>query len=346
MPPIAAALLSTCLAISRSDVTAALAAYDRQIATLRALVVEPGLESTRRDTNGSATLARNASAHAAAGVAALARTAAPPALVDPVNVESALQSSYTRQVFAVRSEAQREDDAYGQALATEVSDQASALQDALAHRVGDAYAARVQLYNERENDAYVARESAVAGRELQLRVRLDALPPSATERDPLAAQLAAIGHSLAASAAADRARDAVALAAYRRSLEAAASSEYNTTIADVRRKAATNLALRHAVTSAQQNVTPSLAIDFDAPLRATMATGASSMLSLEASQTTTAQQMETDFTASGNDIAHRFSFVAAADAANTASVRAQLAQMQRARAALATAAATNSCASH
>jgi hypothetical protein len=332
--PILAALLTTCLAIPRSDVAAALAAYDRQIATLRALVVQPGLESTRRDATASASVARAASAHAAAGVESLARAAAPPAVPGLVTIENALRSAYSRQASAVREQAQREHDAYARALARQVNAQAAALEDALTHRVDDAYSARVQLYNERENDAYVARESAVAGQQVQLRIKLAALPSTDAGRRPLEAQIEAISHSLAANASANRARDANALAAYRRSLEAAASSEYTTTLTDLRKKSATNLALRRAVTSAQLNATPSLAIDFDHPLRAAIATGTSSILAVEALQSMTAQQTEADFTASGNDIAERLSLVATSDAANTASVRAELAALQNARALL------------
>jgi hypothetical protein len=340
--PILAALLTTCLAIPRSDVTDALAAYDRQIATLRALVAEPGLQSTRRDADASAALARAVAAHAAAGVSALARTTPPRELLDPANLEGALQAAYTDEVFAVRSQAQRENDAYARALTAQVNAQTSALQQALAHRVDDAYAARVQLYNERENDAYVAREAAVAGRQVQLRIKLATLPSGDPGRRALQAQLDAIGRSIATSADADRARDAATLAAYRHSLETAASSEYNATVADLRKKAASNLALRRAVTSAQRSATPALAIDFEEPLRSAMATGTSSMLSVEASQGATAQQTETAFAAAGNDIGRRFSSVATSVAANTASLRAQLTEMQRARSALSSAAASTS----
>lgn len=329
-----AALLTTCLAIPRSDVAAAIAAYDRQITTLHALIAEPGLESMRRDASASASLTRAASANAAAGVATLAHTAPSPALIDPVNVEDALQSAYAREAFAVRSQAQKEDDAYAQSLDAQVNAQITALQQALGHRVDDAYAARVQLYNERENDAYVARESAVADRQVQLRIKLATLTSNDPQRRALQAQLDAIGRTLASNAGGDHARDAVVLAAYRRSLEAAASSEYQTTVAELRKKAATNLALRRAVTSAQLHATPALAIDFDAPLRAATATGASTMLSVEASQGATAQQTEAAFTAAGNDIAQRFSLLASADAANSASLHAELAQMQQARATL------------
>ena len=332
-----------CGSIPRSDVNAALAAYDRQIATLRGLVAVRGLDAIANTARASAALSRSASAHAAANVAALAGAAQPYALPDPGTVENAIRAAYAREAGAVRAQADSAHDAYARALDAQVAAQTSSLATALAHRVDDAYDARVQMYDERENDAYVARASAVADRQVQLRMKLAALANSPAGQRALQRQLDAIANSLAAGATADRTRDAAALAAYRRSLESAASHAYASDVTALRRKAAANLALRRRVTDAQQIAPSSLAIDFTQPLEAAMATGASSLRAVQASQSTTAAQTESDFTSSGNDIAQRLTSIAASDTANTVSVRTQLAQLQRSRAALAAAATT--CAS-
>jgi hypothetical protein len=263
--------------------------------------------------------------------------------VDTAGIESAIASAFAGQTSAIRARAQDLYDAYVQALGQQLDVQASTIKNVLAHRVDDAYAARLQLYNERENDAYVARESALADRQLQLRIKLAGLAHTAAEQRALQAQLGAIDRSLVTSADADRAGDAAALAAYRRSLEAAASDEYTATLADLRHTAKTNLALGRAVIGTEQNAAPALVVNFDAPLRAAMTTGASSVLAVQASQGISAKETEAAFTASGSDIAKRLSVIGTLDAANTMSVRVQLTQMQRARAALAAAAAKNPC---
>lgn len=321
-PPASAA----CIAVPANDIRAALAEEDRQIATLRSLVAVSGLNRTSSAAARSAALARASSQHAADDVAALARSA-PTYALDPVTIRSGVQREYAREAGLVRSQAQRAHDAYASALNEQVNRQASSLANALAQRVDDAYAARIQQDTERENDAQVACESAVADRQLQLRIKLAALARTPAQRNAVKAQLERISHALDTAAAADRARDRAAELRYRASLEAAASAEYASTLADLRKKAAANLALRSRVNDAQRAAPATLAMSVDA----------SRLQSAQANAGSLAQQMRSGMLASGRDIAQRLSAIGASDAANAASLHAQLAAMLRARAALAAA---------
>ena len=324
--------------VRKSPYYSALLEYDRQIAALRALLHVAGLAGTQSAANRSAAVARAQGARAASDVGALyARAAsyvASEAGFDAAAVQSAIERDYANEAAKVRAQASGAQDAYGRALDNQVGAQSAALASALDRRVTDAYAARAQQYAEREGEADAQRAAAVASRQLQLRIRYIAVARTAAEHHKIAAELDAISSTLDAAASAQRRRDGAALAAYRSALEQSAAAEYRATIDDLHRKAEANWSIRRTVTAAQLAAPPQVTLPFGSALRETMQTGKASLAALEADAPANTARTQAGFTSAANAIAQRFTSIGEADAADQANLRAEIASMERARAAL------------
>jgi hypothetical protein len=195
-----------------------LAAYDREIAALKATQSVPQLSDTRGVVRRQAGVVKAGAVEARNTLAALRTTPPQPAA-----------------------------GSYRNALSSETATSLANFRAGLQARVESGYAARQQQFYEHEAKLQVQLERASADRRLALVLRMQNLKPPFANRAKLKAQIAAIDGRIARQVGALHASDQQLLAAYKARVEAQAASDYASMQSDMQRKAQANLQLHDRV---------------------------------------------------------------------------------------------------
>jgi hypothetical protein len=234
---------------------AAVLAYDRQIATLRALM----FPSQHVDAG-----AAQRHAERAVIVATSAGQAAAPSdsrqMLDPATVAALMRRRYAEQATVVRNHAGDSSATYLQILQQEQGDAISTYARALETRVERAYANRTQQLREQEANNALERERTVANQRLVLAVKLRNLRPNTADRQALESTLAAIDRSLQQANDKERATDVETLALYQSTLRDQAVRALTSGADTIGNDARANWQTRVRVADVQTQIPRSLAI--------------------------------------------------------------------------------------
>ncbi len=336
----------------------AIAQYDRQIAALRATFGAPAFQNTasnvdaavaalKRDvaadsSRANSLIAQKAAAYAAreddavSAVLAAASASAP----SRADVQQRLQSDYRSEYAQLRNGAQGDMAAYEHALLAQQQRAYATFVRAIQERTTQAYQYRAAELNEKESALLLELARRDAPTRLQLRAKQGTLALDSSQTAAIRAQLAAMQARENRAAAQAQAADARVLSAYRERLLTQANSDVAAMSARLTLRTQANLAQRRDVLAAQKGTPASLPLgsspreasgvnaDLRSRVTAMRASGAQAFRD-DAAATVAA------YSAAGNDIAARFSEIRQTDSAADASTKAEIAQLERDRDALA-----------
>ena len=293
-----------------------LAAYDREIAALRATRTIAELSDPGTRAAAAATALRR---DAAAAQRQVQRIATAGATRDPT-----LEARALTAIRQSRSDANGAMGAYTSALDRETGANLRGYAFGMAQRTARGFAARQAQLREKELTLAYDLARRDAGTRLMLRLKLADLHLDRSVRARFEAQLAALNRRESSAVAALHAQDASVLARYREELERETASANAQMAAQIRSKANANLALRAGVARAASS---SAAVVPDLPARLE-SFGASYRLGSDA------QAIRRDLGAAATELPERFARLAGTDRESRADTSAQIIALQRDRAEL------------
>jgi hypothetical protein len=309
--PVAFADLSRLLALH--PLHKVLEAYDREIAALRLTLTFRGLDDpATRVQQSVAALARES----AAAQGRIERIPSNDAASDRVRERSAIV-----RVLASQHGSDRAMNAYRSELARATEANLRGFSAAIAARNQRALAARRQQLHEKELTLGYDLARRDAGERLLLRVRLADLHLDRAKRGGVQARLSEIGRRQAAAVAGMRRVDDAILAAYAAQLQSQGVAADSAMIAQLRSKAAANLALRFRVLQTESRFASVLP---DLPARVDWFASTYHF-------STDAAAIVAGLRGATTDISQRFAQVAAGDRSSRTQTGMQIARLQDSR---------------
>ena len=309
------AYVNVARAVAAHPLHAMLAQYDREIAALRATLTVPRKAIPPQRRAPAPRVWRAAPARRSRTCAPLPRARGTD---DRTTERDALAAAGSSQRAADRAMA-----AYSAELARETSASLAAYGDSIAERNARALAARRQQLHERELTLAFDLARSNAGHRLALRLKLDDLRLDRSDRARVAAELAAMNARETRAVAAMRRDDAAVLAAYESRLRSDGATEYARMAAQLKAKAAANLATRRRVLRAGAN----------APA-AQQLTHQAAAFSASYRPSADAQAVANGLHAASADISRRFAVLGATASASQHETVAQISTLQANRDAL------------
>lgn len=292
---------------------ATLATYDREITALQSTRNVAGLTDPAARMQRAAASVRTVTAGAALRAQRIDSEGTAPDLVE--------ENGALAMILTLERSGDREASSYRVQLDRQLAQSLSAYRAATAQRTNRALEARRQQLHEKELTLAYDLARRDAPQRLMLRLQLSELHLDRAERADLEAQRALLDRRESDALAAMRRTDAVALAAYSRDLHQRGASDDAKMAAQLRGKAAANLATNNMAQQAQSSAgadLPSLPAQlafFRSSYRASADAGA----------------IAAGFRAASTDLSSRFMSLADSDAQSARETSAQLATLEKQR---------------
>jgi hypothetical protein len=289
--------------------------YDRQIATLESTQRLAGLRDPASSAQNGAAAVRQA---ASLGATQAQRNGVRNESADRARESAALDAA-ERSTQGANAAAAR----YTAQLTTATNANLQSFGNAMATRTQRAYSARAQQLKEDELSLALDVARRDAQQRFMLRLKLNELHLTPSERARLQAQLHALDAAEAQAVGAMRRADAAQLATYREQLQHDAAASTDTMNAQLRTKAGVNYAILQRVFNEGADALGPM------PMNSQIA-----VLRTSYTPSATARQIADGLRAAGADLAQRFARSAGVDAQSQREVAVQLRTLQADRAAL------------
>lgn len=324
--------------LSKDPLYATLAQYDRQIAVLQSTLHTRFANSGAQIDNASAAMRHDLDAVAvkyrrvsesfskrgsAANILGAGSSGAP----GPGAIEANIRNAYASQHADLAGTAQRDMAQYRATLLAQQQAAYTTFVQSVNDRTQEAYNQRAQELREKESALLLNFARRDAPQRLIVRAKLQTLALSGAARQRLQARLAVLQkHENAAVAAMHRSNVAI-LSSYAAQLRARGASDIAKMTADLQARTNANLAARQRVLAAQTSTSGSLHL----PSSKSRTGSAAQMQSQYDALINAPPADTTPMTSARDDLANRLRTLHDVDAANTQSVRSQIASLQHDR---------------